>query len=421
MEFIAPLIIVLLCLAAEGFFSGSEIALISADRAKMRASAERGSVSASMVERMIEKPERLLGVTLMGTNLCTITGASLVAVVMLKLFGAMGEFYALLVFYPLTLIFGEVLPKTVYQRDAERIAPLVIWPLKVIFYIMFPVVYLLSSFARVVAAAMDRKGEGRSPFVTKEELELIASKEDEEVEIKAEERKMISNIFELGELKAKNIMVPLIDVVAVEDTNVVEAAIKKIDEHGYSRLPVYRDKIYNIIGVVNAFDILSAPAAETIIAPLVRQAYYVPENKKVDALFKELQLLGRQIAIVVDEYGAAVGIVTIEDIIEEIFGEIHDEYDRVAEQYKRLPDGSYLIDARMEIEAANERLGLAIPQGDYETFGGFITNIVERIPKKGEVFIVGDYKLSIEESTDRSITKVRAQRVAPPLLKDAKL
>ncbi|RMF83981.1 MAG: HlyC/CorC family transporter [Nitrospinota bacterium] len=226
-----------------------------------------------------------------------------------------------------------------------------------------------------------------------------------------EERQLMERIGTLGEISVREVMVPLIRIVAVEETATVRETIKKIQEYGYSRLPVYRERIYNIVGVVNAFDLLLLPPDVEEIAGIIRPAYYVPEAKRIDGLLQEMQRNGVQMAVVVDEYGGSVGIITIEDLLEEIVGEIEDEYDTGITLYEELPEGGYLIDARMEINAINEKLHLRLPKGDYETLGGFVIHMFERIPRPGEELTYGQLRLRIEAASDRAVQRIRVQPI----------
>jgi len=217
---------------------------------------------------------------------------------------------------------------------------------------------------------------------------------------------MIRRIFGFSDTRVREAMIPLVEVVALDDSASVDELIQAIRAHGFSRIPIFQDNIHNIVGWVNALDVLSMPPGERGFRQLIRPAYYVPETRRIGDLLKDVQQKGIPLAVVVDEYGGSVGIVTIEDMLEEIVGEIEDEYDARERLYEVLPDGSFRIDARMEIDAMSEILGIHLPTGDYTTLAGFILAELERIPQRGELLMHDGLMLEIEEATNRTVERV---------------
>lgn len=407
MELHYVILIVALCVIAEGFFSGSEIGVISASKVKIRHRAEAGSRSALLLEKFLAVPERMLSTTLIGTNLCTVTGAAILGGYMISAYGTAGGIYAFLIFWPLTLLVGELIPKVVYQQFSDSMAFKIVYPLRFFYYLFFPVMFLLTSLARAIGGMVQNGESSRTPFVTKQELDLMMGMGEEQADIGDQERVMIRRIFSFGEATAREAMVPLVEVTAIEDTGTVNELLRKVKEKGYSRIPVYRDNIYNIIGVVNVFGVLFLPSEEQGLEEITRKVYYVPETRKVPDLLKVLQEKEVPMAVVVDEYGGAIGIVTVEDLLEEIVGEIRDEYEAEEELCQELPEGGYLIEARMEVDAINEELGLSIEKGSYETLGGYLLYLLQEIPSTGTTLEAGNYRYEIVESTERSIAKVK--------------
>nr|NIQ03845.1 HlyC/CorC family transporter [Nitrospinaceae bacterium]NIR57717.1 HlyC/CorC family transporter [Nitrospinaceae bacterium]NIS88177.1 HlyC/CorC family transporter [Nitrospinaceae bacterium]NIT85059.1 HlyC/CorC family transporter [Nitrospinaceae bacterium]NIU47217.1 HlyC/CorC family transporter [Nitrospinaceae bacterium] len=227
------------------------------------------------------------------------------------------------------------------------------------------------------------------------------------------ERKMIHNIFNFGEITVEHCMVPLVHITAVSDAITMKEAHEIANDSGFSRLPVYHQKMYNLIGILNTFDLLNQPMDDTSITDLIRPAYYVPPNKKIDDLLRELQQRGLHMAFVVDEYGGCVGCVTIEDLLEEIVGEIEDEYDKPEKRYESYPGGGFLIDAEMEINAINETLNLTLPGGNYETLAGLAIDRLERIPNPGDQVEVNGYRLTIKEANKRKIESIIVTPASP--------
>jgi CBS domain containing-hemolysin-like protein len=403
---LVDVILVVLFVGLEGFFSGSEIAIVSANRIRLRHRADQGDERAQRLLDLLEAPEQLLATTLVGTNVSVVVATTLATVALIHLFGTRGELYALVLMWPLALIFGEIMPKTIFQENADRVAPRIVKPLSWAMVCFQPIIVMVGGVARVLVA---RKAEHRSPFVTKEEIDTLLRGADRTVELEMDERRMIRRIFEFGNSPVKEVMVPLVEVVAMPTESSPDAVIAKINESGLSRIPVYQDEVYNIIGLINAFDLLTLRDHVTAVDGIVRPVHYVPEAKRQDDLLRELQRKKMQMAVVVDEYGGAVGIATIEDLMEEIVGEIHDEFDRSRAWYKEMPDGSYLVDARMELDHMEEELGLDLPRGDYETLGGFLVNYLEIIPRPGKVVEAAGMRLRVLEADSRSVKSVRIE------------
>jgi putative hemolysin len=399
-------LVIIACLGAEAFFSGAEVALYSANKVKIRQSAEQGSRVAKLILQMLDKPEQMLGSTLVMHNLVVVTGTSLATVVLVNWLGQRGVWAAFLIMTALVLTVGEIFPKTIFQHHADRLAGIVILPLRAVFYLCYPVAYLITWLIGQGLRFFGLQSEKKNPFVTKEELELLVRVTDRSSSLGVHERRMIRRIFGFSDTRVREAMIPLVEVVALEDRASVDELIQAIRSHGFSRIPIFQDNIHNIVGWVNALDVLSMPPGERNFRQLIRPAYYVPETRRIGDLLKDVQQKGIPLAVVVDEYGGSVGIVTIEDMLEEIVGEIEDEYDARERLYDVLPDGTFRIDARMEIDAINEILGLHLPTGDYATLAGFILDQLERIPQCGELLMHDGLMLEIEAATNRTVERV---------------
>jgi CBS domain containing-hemolysin-like protein len=250
------------------------------------------------------------------------------------------------------------------------------------------------------------KGSHGIPFVTREELRLIFKMSRKGSDLTPEEVTMIDRLFDFAHKTVKETMVPLVEVVAVEDTATVKEVLELIDVKGHSRFPVYHERIDNIIGVINSFDLLDSSLSQGSLTSFIRTASYVPEVKPVDDLLIEMQKQRKHLSIVVDEYGGSVGIITIEDILEEIVGEIEDEYDPDKKLYRKAGEGKYIVNARMEVDQMGELLPLTLPEGDYETLGGFLLEQFGHIPQPGEVFHFRNMTFTVLSSDERSIGRV---------------
>jgi len=393
-------------LLLEGFFAGSEIALVAANHKKIRRQAEHGSWKAKIASNILRKPERFLATTLCGANFAEVTNVILTSVLFYQAFGEKGNLFAILLLIPLILIFGEIIPKSIFQAHATTLATWVAYPIWLISYIFFPVIFIMQTISRTLG---EKTGE-ESPFITREELKMILRSSARESDLKRGEIIMINRIFDFTKTRVKEGMVPLIEVKALDENDSVSTAISLIAAQGHSRIPIYRERIDNIIGVVNSFDLFSTKNTDDKLEKLTRSCPYVPESKPIDELLLELQRSGNPIAVVVDEYGGAVGIITIDDIIEEIVGEIRDEYDSDEQMIVQLKNGQYLMNGRMEIDQINEQLGLSLPKGNYETLGGFLLEMFSRIPSQGEKIFYQNLTFTVLRASDRLIKEVKVKK-----------
>jgi CBS domain containing-hemolysin-like protein len=248
-------------------------------------------------------------------------------------------------------------------------------------------------------------------FVSREELKALLQMEPGEADVTTHEAEMIDNIFDLGDTTVREVMVPLVEVAMLPAGASPREAVGLIAERGFSRIPIFDQRETNIVGVVAAMDLLSRGAEARAVDDLMRQPYYVPETKRIDDLLREMQRARIHLAVVVDEYGGSTGVVTLEDVLEQIVGEIQDEHDRTPASVERLPDGSYWVAARTNIEELNEALDWTLPTGDFETVAGLVLATLHRIPRTGEEFLVGGYAVTVLEADTRRVVAVK---ITPP-------
>jgi putative hemolysin len=393
-------------LLLEGFFAASEIAMVSANRRRLYHRAEEGHRGARLALRLLARPEYLLATTLLGAYLSAAANTILVTAFLLKMLGEAGIVPAMVVLPPVILILGEIIPKSIGRQQANLLAERLAAALWTASWVIYPITVVFASLSRVVLYISGARKTGHVPFITREDLRLVVTKSGPEVDLKGKERVFIHRILQFSQRTVKEVMVPLIRVTAIPDTMTVAQALEEFRSTRFSRLPVYHRRIDNLIGVMHDFDLLGTGISERPIKPLIRPVSYVPELKKIDRLLSEMQRQGIHLAVVVDEYGGAVGIVTIEDLLEEIVGEITDEFDQEVTPYRKLAEGHYLINARTEINTLNETLHLNLPEGDYETLAGFLISQLGDLPRSGEHLRFGNLKFTVRQAEARGVKEV---------------
>ncbi|MDO9530076.1 MAG: hemolysin family protein [Syntrophales bacterium] len=409
------LFLIFVCLGLEGLFSGGELSLVASDINRIRQKARAGSRSAMLTLKLLDKPEWFLATTLTGTNICVVASTVIATSMFISTFGAVrGEFISVIIMIPLVLVMGEIIPKSISRQHAEFISLRVSWFIWIASWVLYPVVFIVSRIARgAVYISTGGKESVRSPYITRDGLKFLLRKERAESDIASSEKEMIRRILGFSEVTVGQIMVPLSNTAVLQENSTLGEAAVLTEEKGFSRIPVYRDRIYNITGILHCFDLFKTlhdqaelTENDKITSCLRPTVFYVPETKSAGELLFELQRSGEHMAIVVDEYGGAVGIVTIEDILEEIVGEIEDEYDKEEKLYKKIGPGRYLFDARIKIDYLSEIILLEIPAGDYETLGGFLLNRMGKIPKRSETLRFNNLLFVIEDADMKSIKEV---------------
>ena len=397
MTFTLSMIAVLLLL--QGFFSGSEIALVSVDRVRLDAERRRGSRGAALALAMIDQPARMLGTCLVGTNLSAIGTATLAAMLVIEQFDAPPELATLAV-VPFTLTLGELVPKAVYQHHADRLVPILVYPLRILAWVLTPALWVVDALARLAGAS----GDGNRS-ITREEIQLLLG-DVQVVDLTPKDKDMIRRVFAFTEAVVEDAMVPLIRVSAVPSTATCAEAVEAMIQSGHSRLPVYKDRVDDISGVILHQDLIGQDDWQVPVADIARPALFVPETKRVDQLLLDMRRARQRMAVAVDEYGGAVGLITVEDLLEEIVGEIEDESDRETARVRRISDREWSALGRAEREHLEEECDLELPDGDFETVAGFILSTLGRIPRLGESVTVGKHSLTVSKVTDRAVLEV---------------
>jgi len=403
-----------LCLVATMFFSAAEMAFIAANRPRLRHLAEQGSATAAAYLEAFRHPERVLSTAMMGVTVAHIVAASAATWSLLPTLGGLAPVVVTLVLTPVMLVFGEIIPKAVARAWATSLILRLYRPLIWTSVVLMPFVAFANLVVGLTLRLYGVRQADTRAFVSREELKALLQMEPGEAEVTTQEAELIDNIFDLGDTTVREVMVPLVEVAMLPDSASPQDAIALIQERGFSRLPIYRQRETNIVGIVAAMDLLSRGAEAATLDELKRPPYYVPETKRIDDLLREMQRSRAHMAVVVDEYGGSTGVVTLEDILEQIVGEIHDEHERAPASAERLPDGSYRVAARTNIDELNEAFDWTLPKQDYETVAGLVLATLGRVPRAGEMFQIPGYTLTVLEADTRRVTAVKITPTPEP-------
>jgi len=404
--------VILAALFVTAFFSAAEMAFLGANRIRLRHLAEGGHRTAGRYLEAFASPGRLLSAAKMGVPVAHIVASAVATWGLLPYVGPAAALIVTLVLTPIMLVIGEVIPKALAQQWATGLILRLFRPLTWSAWLLTPLTWTADKIVGGALALIGRRRDHVRHFVSREELKLVLQMEPQESDVTTQEAEMIDKIFSLGDRAVREVMVPLVDVAALRETATPEEAIALIRERGNSRLPLFRDRIDNIVGLVTAMDLLRRGAEVENLKALMRLPHFVPETRRIDDLLREMQKARIQLAVVVDEYGGSVGIVTVEDILEQIVGEIQDEREPTPATIERLPDGTYRVAGRVGIQEINETLEWELPTGDYETVAGMILATLHRLPRTGEEFRVGRYHLTVLEADERRVVAVKIRKEA---------
>lgn len=409
MDITITLMIMALCLLLEGFFSGSEIGVISADTMKLRHQAAKGSRGAKLALKMLDKPEWLLSTTLVGTNIAVVTNTTMATALMIHLFGENGSWLAIILVAPLIWVFGEIVPKSIFQQHADSITPRVIFVLRFASYAFYPVLIVFAFITKLLTKMLGTSE--RSLFTLREEIITMMQMPATQGDIQAEEKGMISRMFSFSETEVRQVMVPLIEVVGIERSMSCGEVVRIAAETAHVRLPVYRERVDRVVGMVHALDLLGEDESASV-EPFIKPIRYVPESKSIKELLIEMRQYRDAMVTVVDEFGGADGIVSIEDIMEEIVEDIEDEYDagnKPQQWIRKLGERDYVVSARVELDELIEELRLGLPTSEHATLAGLLLSKVNEIPPEGSLIQVNDISFTIHSRIPQAIQEVRIQ------------
>ncbi|MDD9953485.1 MAG: hemolysin family protein [Candidatus Woesearchaeota archaeon] len=400
-------IILVVLLFLSGFFSGSEVALVSLTDAKVKQIVDKKRYGSQYVKLLKENPQKMLSAILIGNNIVNIGAASYMTVVMLELFGNHAVSIATGVMTLLVLIFGDIIPKTMATQNADKFsrtaAPFLWYFSAVISPILSILDWFITKFFRLLGV------RPKKTTITEEEIKHIVVAAQQEGSIKKMERELITNIFEFDDTRVREICTPFTDMIMVEAKSTVGSAVNVFSTHGFSRLPVYDKHKVNVVGILYLRDTLKR-GKNVKVEKVMKTAHFEPEAKKIGPLLRVFQKRKEHMAMVVDEHGTITGLVTLEDVLEELVGEITDESDEFEENIKRLNKTTWVLKGKADIEDVNKEIKMRIPDGDYETIGGFILHKSGKIPKKGSTLTYGKFDLVVEEIRKHRIWTVKVKK-----------
>jgi putative hemolysin len=402
----------------KGFVSGSEIALVNADKLKLHHRANKGDRGAKLVLKLFRTPDVMLGTTLVGTNISTVALTTIGTMLMISSFGENGDLLAILIFTPLFLIFGEIVPKSVYQQKSDVLSPIIVYPLRFFSLMFFPIIFVFSRVARLAARLAGGGKSDQTVFITREQIRTVVEMAERSAGVDIFDKARIKRVIRFSETTVGEAMIPVAEMTAISVNRSSRKAVAVVRKHGFNRLPVFSGNISNILGIVTltTWDLMDETLMERSLKTLIKPAYYVAPYQTIDQLLPILRQREDHMAIVVDEFGSAVGMITMEDILEEVVGEIDVGYDfdeylpHRKRHYESIEDGVYLIDSRLPISEANEVLGIELPSLEYHTLSGLLIMRLRHIPKKGEYIQESGYRFIVEEATERSIVRLRVER-----------
>ncbi len=403
------LIILFVLILLSSFFSSSETALVSLSKIRLRQLIDEEVKNANLVGTLIDNPNKLLGAILIGNNIVNIAASSLATSIAIDLWGSRGIGIATGVMTFLILVFGEITPKSLAAQNSEKTALRVAKPIYFITRVLAPVIYIITSITSFFVKIMGGNISKIQPLITEDELKTIVNVSHEEGVLKVGETKMIYNVFEFGDSQAKDVMTPRTNMVALSVNSTYNDLVELFKEETFSRIPIYEEDIDDIIGVLHVKDLIfSIEDKENFnIRDYLRPAFFTYEFKPTQELFQEMRENNYPTAIILDEYGGTAGMITTEDLVEEIVGEITDEYDEGNEEIVVIKEDEYIVEGSMKIDLLNDLIGTSIESDDFDSIGGFVIGIIGGLPEEEETVEYENIKFIIEKVEKNRIEKMR--------------
>lgn len=403
------IIILIILLILSAFFSMSETALMALSKIRIRHMVEDKVKGAKLVEKLTEDPNKLLGAILIGNNTVNILASSLATTLFVDLIGASGVGIATAVMTVLVLIFGEITPKSIAKQKSEQVSLKVSKPISVIVKLLNPFIGIFTLISSLFIRLLGGDPKASEPFITEEELRTMVGVSEEEGVLEDVEKEMIFNVFDFADAQVKDVMVQRVDIVAVDSTATYEEVLDVIKTEQFSRIPVYNQTIDDIVGILNVKDLIIAGQNKEgfKVSDYMREPCYTFEFKKIKELFKEMKKTRNHLSVVLDEYGGTVGIVTIEDLIEEVFGDIEDEYDDYNNEIEVVKEDEYIVDGSAKLDDISDLIGVSMESEEFDSVGGLIIGELGRFPESKEEVSLNNIRFVVEELDKNRIKKVR--------------
>lgn len=408
-KYLGDLILLIILLMGSAFFSASETALMSLSKLRLKHMVEEKRKGALNIERLLENPQKMLVAILVGNNVVNIWGSAIATALAIKLYSNGGIGVATAVMTIVILIFGEITPKTLAVYHSEGVSLKVAPIIGILVKLLSPIIYIMTKITNFVVRLSGGSPSDKKPFITEDELKTIVDVSSKEGLLENEEKEMIYNIFEFGDLRIKDIMVQRQDISSVSVDSNYDEVIEEFKKEKFSRLPVYEENIDNIVGIVylKDFILLDQSKEDFDLRKIMRQPNETFEFMKIADIYKDFQLNRVHMAVVLDEYGGVAGIVTMEDIVESIMGDIQDEYDEEEEDIQVIKEDEYLVLGETKLDDLNSMIGTNLESEDFDSVGGFVIGLIGRLPKKGEVVEYQGIKFIIESIDKNRIEKIR--------------
>lgn len=406
------LLLVFFLIISSAFLMAAETGMMAASRFKLRHLAASGVKKAVLAVNILEHPENLLGAILVGNNLVQAALSALITAIFIAWAGERGIVYATFIIAALILFFCELVPKSYSSRHPERVSLWLAWPIYIWLLIFTPIVRAITFFSNALLRLVGAGEAKPATSISEDELKTIIRMGEEEGVVPKEKRRILHRVLEMSDLYVREIMVPRTKIRAIEVDAPLEEVVKLFKDAGFSRMPVYKDNLDNILGVAHIKDVMNywGDGKPFGLADIMRKPFFVPDSAKAERLLEEFRRSRNHIAIVVDEYGGIEGLATMEDILEEIVGEIQDEHDEEADKVIELTDGSALIDGSATIKEVNERLNLHLPEDVDTTMGGFVMTIMGKIPNEKDIITYDGIKFRVERVVGRRVARMRLRR-----------
>ena len=395
-------------------FAGLETGLLSIDQINLEHEAKRNKTHKALL-RFVRQPDKFLGTTLIGSNIASVILASISTLTVQQFGGfAFDARYTSLFVGSIVLIFGEIVPKALFRDHAEVLVPRFFPFLQFFYFILKPFVAVVTWLNKALRKLLNLRDGNQYDYLTKDDLSFLLSQTSPD-SINAPQMEMIEDALDFTELEARNVMIPRTDIVAVSENALIPEVIELAQEEGFTRYPVYRNNLDDIVGVLIIYDILKRDCTDDMKAgDIMHDPLFFPENTDLDILLKEMQRKQRSMSIIVDSYGGTAGIITMEDILEEIVGDIEDEYDNDEEDndVEQVSPNTWLAKADVEIDRLADDYAIELPEGDYETVAGLILDHLERIPHQGQVITIEPYRIQVLQATSKKIVKVKIHKLS---------